>query len=286
MKTVKKNCKSYIARFERVALWGTGGLGTQVISDWLSPESFITIVDSNLAKINSRFFGKKIACPQSIIDKNVDCVIVATSAFKEVSDILKGLNFNGTVINAYSLLLPNQVTSLSEIDKLYIDILVQKSGGWFSFLLERPQIWANVTYRICRHSSNKKFLKVFLPFLKIWHSFTTMLLSISLPIEVEAGPGLSFAHYGTIVIRSGVKMGAFCTIYHNCTLGSDETGGKPLLDDFVTVYSGSTLLGDCRIGPYTRVGAHSLLLALSTPGDCTVVGAPGRIIKHHLTVEK
>jgi serine O-acetyltransferase len=282
---VRKNCQSHIAIFKKVALWGTGGLGSQVISNWLSPNSFVTVVDSNLDKMNSQFFGKEIASPDSIIDNNVDCVVVATSAFKEVSDTLKNLNFNGSVINAYSLLVPNEKTYFSELDKLHIDILVQKTGNWFSFFLNRPQIWSNITYRLCRHSSNKTFLKVFLPFLKIWHSLTTMLLSISLPIDVEAGPGLSFAHYGTIVIRAGVKIGAFCTIYHNCTLGSDENGGKPLLEDFVTVYTGSTLIGDCRIGSYTRVGAHSLLLALSTPGNCTVAGTPGRIIKYHLKTE-
>ena len=55
-----------------------------------------------------------------------------------------------------------------------------------------------------------------------------------------------------------------------------ENGNFPNLGSFVTIYTGSTLIGSCELADYTRVGAHSLCINLKTNAHCTVIGNPAK----------
>ena len=79
-----------------------------------------------------------------------------------------------------------------------------------------------------------------------------MLLSIQLPLGVKAGPGLIIAHPGTIVFTKKAKLGSFVTIYHSCTLGTTLTGSSPIVKDFVTIYTGSQILGNTIIESHSK----------------------------------
>ncbi len=106
------------------------------------------------------------------------------------------------------------------------------------------------------------------------HYFFCMLTSIQLPLNVQAGPGLIFAHPGTIVFTGRAKLGSFVTIYHCCTIGTTSNGGYPIIDDFVTIYTGSHVLGNTKIGKHSKVGALSLLLDFKGEDYSTIAGIP------------
>tara|TARA_A100001011_G_scaffold135094_1_gene142424 strand:- start:6588 stop:6914 length:327 start_codon:yes stop_codon:yes gene_type:complete len=105
-----------------------------------------------------------------------------------------------------------------------------------------------------------------------------MILSIQLPLNVKAGPGLIFAHPGTIVFTRNAKLGSFVTIYHCCTIGTTLNGGNPVIKDFVTIYTGSQILGSTVLDSHSRVGAMSLLLDFKGKKNSTIAGIPAKTI--------
>lgn len=92
-------------------------------------------------------------------------------------------------------------------------------------------------------------------------------------------------------IAPNVHLGNFVSVNLNCTIGHDA-----VLRDFIMVnpganISGNVLIGsDCeigtgariiqgkQIGPKSIIGAGSVIIR-DIPGNCTVVGNPGRILE-------
>lgn len=276
MKNIFDNDSLRLKNFNHVVLWGSGGLCRQIFENkWIDKKKIKFIIDSNKKKSGKDIHGIKIFSPEQKSLKPINCIIIATTAYSEVLDQLKKLGYKKNVLNAYELLIFDK-NVINEFQKLKIDIAVQKRSSWIKMILNQPQIFVNISFRMCKFLSQSWYLKLFYPFFRIFHAFTNAVLSIYLPLSVEAGPGLSFAHYGSIIFRANIKIGSFCTIYHNCTLGSDENGNFPKLGSFVTIYTGSTLIGSCELGDYTRVGAHSLCINLKTVGHCTIIGNPAK----------
>ena len=95
------------------------------------------------------------------------------------------------------------------------------------------------------------------------------------------GGGFMLNHATGIVIGETARIGYGCTMKHNTTLGSTgkEHGDRhPKLGNNITVGLGATILGNIRIGDNTKIGAMAVVLK-DMPGDCTVVGNPGRIVR-------
>jgi serine O-acetyltransferase len=71
-------------------------------------------------------------------------------------------------------------------------------------------------------------------------------------------------------------------MFHNVTLGgtSKEIGRRhPTLENNVYVGTGAILLGPIRVGAHSKIGANSFVRMHDVPPNCTVVGAPARIVK-------
>jgi serine O-acetyltransferase len=105
---------------------------------------------------------------------------------------------------------------------------------------------------------------------------------------VEIHPGARIGHrffidHGTgVVIGETASIGDDCVLFHNVTLGgTGKHHGKrhPSLEDKVLVGTGATLLGPIRVGANARIGAGAFVRMHDVPPDCTVVGAPARIVK-------
>ena len=109
----------------------------------------------------------------------------------------------------------------------------------------------------------------------------TILFSIQLPLGTAIGPGLAFAHFGTIVFTRKARIGNFFTIYHGCTIGTNDTGEGPEIGDFVCQYSGSHILGRCKIGNQSRIAANAVVLDFECGPNCTVAGIPARVVRDH-----
>ncbi len=285
MSDFRKHIAERLVPYKRIVLWGSGGLGRQAISQWLPAEKIIHVIDSNIERHGDTIEGREIKPPSILFSEKPDCVVITSTAFLEVAEALQQSGYKGPYFYVYDLI-PHDVPGMSEMKKLCIDIAVQKSSGWFELLTDRPQVLVNLSYRLIRHAQNSPLLILFRPLFKIFHTIISAGFSIYIPPQVNAGPGLAFAHYGTMVIRRGAQLGSFCTLYHNVTIGTDKTGAVPSAGNFVTIYTGSTVIGDSRIGDYCRIGAHSLVIGLSCPDNTTIGGQPAKILRRYNPPER
>lgn len=94
-----------------------------------------------------------------------------------------------------------------------------------------------------------------------------------------------------VLIAPNTELGDFVSLNLGCTIGHDSK-----LDPFIMVNPGANISGNVRIGsgceigtgaciiqgrrlgPNTVVGAGSVIIR-DVPGNCTVVGNPGRILE-------
>lgn len=91
-----------------------------------------------------------------------------------------------------------------------------------------------------------------------------------------AGPGLSIAHYGSIVVNSKAQIGRFCRIHSATNIGV-ANGGVPVIGDYVYIGPGAVIYGDITIGDSAVIGANSVVNK-SVPAGVTVAGAPAKIV--------
>lgn len=99
------------------------------------------------------------------------------------------------------------------------------------------------------------------------------------------GKNLFIDHGMGVVIGETCVIGDNVTLFHGVTLGGTGKGkGKrhPTIGNNVFIGSGAKILGNITIGNNVKIGANSVILE-SIPDNVTVVGIPGKIIKHHTT---
>jgi len=105
---------------------------------------------------------------------------------------------------------------------------------------------------------------------------------------VEIHPGAKIGHgffidHGTgVVIGETAEVGDNCVFFHGVTLGGTghyHQKRHPTVGDNVLIGANATLLGPIIVGSNCRIGATSVIINRDVPENCTVVGAPGRIVK-------
>lgn len=104
-------------------------------------------------------------------------------------------------------------------------------------------------------------------------------LGFSIPLNVF-GPGLSIAHYGTIVVNGGAKVGRNCRL-HTCVNIGTQAGSSnlaPIIGDNVYIGPGAKLFGPIVIGNDIAIGANSVVTKSFEENHITIVGAPARKI--------
>lgn len=126
--------------------------------------------------------------------------------------------------------------------------------------------------------SSKKLL--LLPY--IWYKFLlkrySIKLGFSIPINVF-GPGLSIAHYGTIVVNSSAKVGKNCRLQEGVNIGSTSGNHKaPQLGDNVFIGTGAKIIGDISIADDVVIGANAVVVKSITEKGVTYGGIPAKKI--------
>lgn len=137
-------------------------------------------------------------------------------------------------------------------------------------------------YKNCR----KDILgKIYYNLLKLRHRKLALKLGFSIPENVF-GPGLSIAHYGTIVVNSKAKVGKNCRI-HVCTnIGASGGSHKaPQIGDNVYIAPGVKIFGDIEIGNNIAIAANSSVGKSFMEENILIAGSPAKKIKE-VEIEK
>lgn len=271
-----------LAPYKRIAVWGLGGGGECALKHYLPREKVALLVD---AKRQIPCMGLPVIDPDDADFENIDCVVVCTSAYLEVFDKLMELSVKASVMY-FDALLCDAAASGSQLAMLRVDAYRQQQRGLLKLLARQPQFLVNVTYRVARALSLKSQLwwRPLAALARLAHGIACVAFSISLPVSVDAGPGLVFPHYGSVVIHPDAVIGTCCTIYQCTTIGSNDSGGRPRLGNFVTVYPFAGVIGKSEVGDHTRVGMHTLAADMIIPAGSTVVGIPGRVVRRSRAV--
>lgn len=125
--------------------------------------------------------------------------------------------------------------------------------------------------------------KVFLPFYAIiflWHRWNSYKTGIQMAFGTQIKPGLTFAHFGAIVINPKVEIGNNVLIYQDVTVGSQRGGGKagaPKIGNNVIISSGAKVIGNVTIGNNVMIGANAVVVK-DIPDNAIAVGVPAKVI--------
>lgn len=101
--------------------------------------------------------------------------------------------------------------------------------------------------------------------------------------DVKIGKGLHFPHPTGIVIGRGAIIGDSVVIYQQVTIGGKNIGDTkdgriPEIQNGVTLFAGSKILGNVRIGECAMIGANAVVLT-DVEERSTYVGIPARRVK-------
>lgn len=115
-----------------------------------------------------------------------------------------------------------------------------------------------------------------------WYRFRfhrwSIKLGLSIPLNVF-GPGLSIAHYGTIVVNSAAKVGKNCRIHEGVNIGATNgSRAAPQIGNNVFIGSGAKIIGDISIADDVAIGANAVVVKSITEKGVTYGGIPARKI--------
>lgn len=100
----------------------------------------------------------------------------------------------------------------------------------------------------------------------------------SIPLNVF-GPGLSIAHFGSIVVNGNAKVGENCRIQDSVTIG--ETNGEsdaPVIRNNVFIGSGARIIGKVNIASDIAIGANAVVVKDFNKSGITIGGVPAKKI--------
>jgi serine O-acetyltransferase len=107
-------------------------------------------------------------------------------------------------------------------------------------------------------------------------------------VEIHPGARIGrgfFIDHGTgVVIGETAEIGEGCVFFHGVTLGGTghhRDKRHPTIGNNVLIGANATLLGPIEVGENTKIGATTVIINRDVPANCTVVGAPGRIVKRN-----
>jgi len=142
-----------------------------------------------------------------------------------------------------------------------------------------PGLHAIVLHRYISHPLYKLRLRFWARLVSQIGRFMT---NIEIHPGAKIGKGFFIDHGSAIVIGETAEIGENCVIFHNVTIGGTgkHTAKRhPTIGNNVLIGTGATLLGPIVVGDNVKVGAESVVIMHNIPSNCTVVGAPGKIVK-------
>ena len=108
------------------------------------------------------------------------------------------------------------------------------------------------------------------------------LTGIEIHPGAKIGKRLFIDHGHGIVLGETAEIGEDCILFQRVTLGgTGKHAGKrhPTVGNNVLIGTSATLLGPITVGDNVKIGAEAVIIMHDVPSNCTVVGAPGHIVK-------
>lgn len=117
----------------------------------------------------------------------------------------------------------------------------------------------------------------------MWKAFIYRLVSFyyhcDIPCKREIIDGVYFNHRGFgIVINPDCVIGEGTGIQHSVTIGATAKG-CPTIGRICHIGARAVIIGNVKIGDNVTIGAGTVVVK-DIPDNCTVVGAPCRIIEY------
>ncbi len=158
------------------------------------------------------------------------------------------------------------------------DPAAQGPLAWLEIVLCYHGFHAILVHRLT-HSLHMLGIPVLPRFVGMLNRWVT---GIEIHPGARIGPGFFIDHGTGVVIGGTAIIGSNCLLFQGCTLGGTgkESGKRhPTLKDNVVIGAGAKVLGNITIGNDVYIGANSVVLS-DVPDCSTVVGIPGRIVRH------
>ncbi|MBC2717415.1 MAG: serine acetyltransferase [Desulfobacteraceae bacterium] len=103
-------------------------------------------------------------------------------------------------------------------------------------------------------------------------------LGFMIPINVF-GPGLSIAHYGSIIITSLAKIGKNCRVHVGVVIAKDRwTAVAPRIGNNCNIGPGAKIFGDIVLGNKIRIGANAVVNKSFPDDNLLLVGVPATAV--------
>lgn len=128
-----------------------------------------------------------------------------------------------------------------------------------------------------KNTQSNIFRKVCFLYLYSHYKKYQLKLGFSIPPNVF-GPGLSIAHYGTIVVNGKSKIGANCRIHIAVNIGANG-GDAPKLGDNIYIGPGAKIFGDIEVANNVVIGANAVVNKSFLEEGSVIAGVPAKRIK-------
>ncbi|WP_215226790.1 serine O-acetyltransferase [Echinicola shivajiensis] len=126
---------------------------------------------------------------------------------------------------------------------------------------------------------NGIYRKLSLPLVFLRYKRLSVKLGFTIPINTF-GPGLAIVHQGTIIVNSGVRVGANCRI-HTCVNIGTQAGYAskcPIIGDNCYIGPGAKLFGDIKIASNIAIGANAVVNKSFLEEGVIIAGVPAKVI--------
>ncbi len=141
-----------------------------------------------------------------------------------------------------------------------------------------PSLYAMLFHRV----SHKLYKMRWFFLARLISQISRGLTGIEIHPGAKIGKRLFIDHGMGVVIGETCEIGNDVTLYHGVTLGgTGKEDGKrhPTIGNNVMISAGAKVLGPFKVGDNARVAAGAVVLQ-EVPADATIVGIPGKIVKH------
>lgn len=146
------------------------------------------------------------------------------------------------------------------------------------------EVWRfQIALRRAEYAVNCRRGILFLPYIifrKMVFHWMSVKCGFTIPLNVF-GPGLSIAHYGTIVVNDHARVGANCRIQEGVTIGASGGSDAPIIGNNVFIGSGAKILGKLEIADNIAIGAGAVVTRSCLEKNATLVGVPAKVVSYN-----